>query len=96
MDSVSPVLTEAEVRAEQVIALDQPEYFPIIVARIDYTDGSQAEGGIPYTLARFRLSEQEKSAIVAGADLIIGQPGHGAWTPVSLQLAMPGAYPLAE
>jgi hypothetical protein len=34
MDSVSPVLTVAEVEAEQVIALGQEEYYPIIVARV--------------------------------------------------------------
>lgn len=28
MDSVSPVLTEAEVESEQVIALDQEKYYP--------------------------------------------------------------------
>ena len=37
MNSVSPVLTEAEIPAEQVIALGQEEYYPIIVARIIYT-----------------------------------------------------------
>jgi hypothetical protein len=93
MDSVSPVLTHAEVPAEQVIALDQPQFFPIVIARIDYIDGSQAGGGIPYTLCRFRLTEDERVLIAAGADLLIGQPGHGQWVPISLQLAMPDKYP---
>ena len=35
MNSVSPVLTEAEIPAEQVIALGQEEYYPIIVGRSD-------------------------------------------------------------
>jgi hypothetical protein len=93
MDSVSPVLTPAEVPAEQVIALDQPQFFPIVVARIDYTDGTQSEGGIAYTLCRFRLTDVERALIAAGTDLIVGQPGHGQWMPISLQLAMPGEYP---
>ena len=36
MDSVSPVLTAAEIPAEQVVALDQHQYLPIIVARITH------------------------------------------------------------
>ena len=96
MDSVSPVLTEAEVPAEQVVALEQIQFFPIIVARIFYTDGPQSEGGIAYTLARFRLTDAERAAVTAGADLVIGQPGHGQWMPISLQLAMPGEYPAVE
>ena len=100
MQSVSPVLTSAEVPAEQVIALEQPEYFPIIVARIWYTDGGgeagQRAGGVPYSLTRFRLTSEERAQIAAGADLILGQPHHGLMTPVSLQLAMPGEYPAEE
>lgn len=93
MDSVTPVLTEAEVPAEQVIALDQPQFFPIVIARIFYTDGPQSEGGIPYVVTRFRFTDAERVLLAAGADLVIGQPGHGQWTPVSLQLAMAGEYP---
>ena len=90
MDSVSPVLTSAEVPAEQVIALDQPEYFPIIVARVVFSDGAKI------SLTRFRFTDTERALIAAGADLILGQPHHGAWMPVSLQLAMPGEYPVEE
>ena len=87
MDSVSPVLTEAEVSAEQVIALDQPAYYPIIVARVGF-----AEGGVA-SLARFRFTPAERELIAAGADLILGQPHLGLMMPVSLQSAMPGEYP---
>ncbi|MDE2105472.1 MAG: hypothetical protein KGL39_50055 [Patescibacteria group bacterium] len=87
MDSVTPVLTESEVPAEQVIALGQDEYFPIIVARITFADGGKA------SLTRFRLSDKERELIAAGADLILGQPHHGHMMPISLQLAMPGEYP---
>ena len=39
MDSVSPVWTEEQVGAEQVIALDQPEYLPIVILPVLYSDG---------------------------------------------------------
>lgn len=87
MDSISPVLTEAEVPAEQVIALGQEEYFPIIVARVAF------EGGGIASMTRFRFTAAERELIAAGADLILGQPHHGPMMPVSLQLAMPGEYP---
>ena len=85
--SVSPVFTEAEVPAEQVIALDQPEYLPIIVARITYSDGS------PASVTRFRFSEAERAAIANGADLLISQLHHGPLMPIGLQLASPNTYP---
>jgi hypothetical protein len=88
MDSVSPVLTEAEVPAEQVIALGQEEYYPIVVARVIF------EGGALSSLTRFRFSDAERALITAGADLILGQPHHGGMMPISLQLAMPGEYPV--
>ncbi len=86
MDSISPVLTEAEVFAEQVIALGQEEYFPIIVARVIHPGGELGS----YT--RFRFTDAERELIAKGADLILGQPHHGSMMPVSLQLAMPGEY----
>ena len=87
MNSVSPVYTENEIEAEQVIALDQPEYSPIIVARIRYEDGSLASA------TRFRFSDKERQAIAAGADLVTSQPHHRSMMPIGLQLAMPGEYP---
>ena len=90
MNSVSPVLTEAEVPAEQVIALGQEEYFPIIVARIKFSD---EQGGGVSSMARFHFSDEERALIASGADLIIGQPHLGSIMPMSLQLAMPGEYP---
>lgn len=91
MDSISPVLTEHEVPAEQVIALGQDEYFPIIVARILFEgkDGLTSQS----SLVRFRFTAAEREQIAAGADLILGQPHHGAMMPMSVQLAMPGEYP---
>ncbi len=87
MDSVSPVFTEVEVPVEQVIALGQDQYFPIIVARIKFADDSIG------SLTRFRFTAAERAMIAAGADLILGQPHHRGMMPVSLQLAMPGEYP---
>jgi hypothetical protein len=90
MDSISPVLTDAEVLAEQVVALGQDEFYPIVVARVIF------EGGALGSLVRFRFSDAERELIAAGADLILGQPHHGPMMPVSLQLAMPGEYPSNE
>ena len=87
MDSVSPVLTEKEVEAEQVVALGQDGYYPIIVARILFEDKS------PCSMVRFRFSDKERELIAQGADLILGQPHHRGMMPVSVQLAMPGEYP---
>lgn len=90
MDSVSPVLTEAEVASEQVIALDQPEYYPIVVLRAKFSDG-----GIG-TMTRYRFSERERHMIACGADLLLTQPHHGPLMPVGLQLAFADSYPEPE
>ena len=92
MNSVSPVYTENEVEGERVIALDQPEYYPIIVLRVTFTDKDEVEIS-KASLTRFRFTESERKAIAAGADLVIGQPHHQAMMPISLQLAMPNEYP---
>lgn len=91
MNSVSPVLTESEIHAEQVIALDQmPRYYPVIVARIRYADGA------PASYTRYRFSDKEREAIANGADLLISQPHLGALVPIGLQLAMKDSYPIPE
>ena len=90
MNSVSPVFTEYEVPAERVIALDQPEYYPIIVLRVQYADGSVA------SVTRFCFSEKDRAAIALGCDLLISQPHHGPMMPVGLQLAMPDSYGIVE
>ena len=90
MDSVSPVLTEREVDFEHVVALGSDKYLPIIVAWIRYSDGS------PASVTRFRLTEEERKRIAAGADLILSQPHHGPMMPVGLQLAFKDNYPEPE
>jgi hypothetical protein len=88
MNSISPVLTEKEVPAEQVIALGQDEYYPIIGARIIFA------GGLKSTVFRFRFSDMERKAIAEGADLILSQPHHSSVMPMGIQLAFPNEYPL--
>jgi len=90
VNSISPVLTEAEVLSEQVIALGQDEFYPIVVARVVYGDKSVG------SLTRFRFNDAERELIAKGADLILGQPHHGSMMPVSLELAMAGEYPERE
>lgn len=94
MDSISPVLTEFEVPAEQVIALGQEEYLPIIAVRVTYAN-KDGEPESVVSLVRFRFTAAERALVAAGADLILSQPHHGPMMPVSLQLAMPGEYPEA-
>jgi hypothetical protein len=93
MNSVSPVLTEREVEAEQVIALGQPQYYPIISLRVTFNDKDGDEKSVA-TMTRFRFSDKDRDAIAAGADLILSQPHHGPLMPIGLQLAMPDRYPL--
>ena len=95
MNSISPVLTEYEVEAEQVIALDQPQYYPIISLRVTFNDKDGDEKSMA-TMTRFRFSDKDRDAIAAGADLILSQPHHGPLMPIGLQLAMPNEYPLEE
>ena len=95
MNSVSPVLTEAEVEAERVIALDQPEYYPVISLRINY-GGLNRDQVSEATLTRYRFTDKDREAIAKGADLILSQPHHGPLMPIGLQLAMPNQYPIAE
>lgn len=90
MQSISPVFTDAEVAAERVIALDQPQYLPIIVLRVQYADGSVG------TVTRYTLSEKERQRIAEGADILISQPHHGPLMPIGLQLAHGNSYPFWE
>jgi hypothetical protein len=90
MNNVSPVLTERELPIEQVIALGQDEYYPVIGARVVFPDKSVG------TYTRFRFTDRERAAIAQGADLILCQPHHGPLMPIALQLAFPDEYPLAE
>ena len=92
MDSISPVLTEAEVPSEQVVALGQEQYFPIVVCRVTHNNKDEEPIAIA-SYTRFRFTAAERELIAKGADLILGQPHHGSMMPISLELAHPGEYP---
>ncbi len=61
MEPVSPVLTEEFVPNEVVYAKDQPEYMPLPVLR--------SPNGM--VMSRWKLSESEREAIAAGADIFL-------------------------
>jgi hypothetical protein len=85
MRSVSPVWTEKEVENERVIALEQAEYEPIIILPFKYSDGTIA-GSV-----RLRLTDEERSAIASGADIIITELTFGGpFTPISVLFRKPG------
>jgi hypothetical protein len=90
LNSISPVLTESEIGSEQVIALGQEEYYPIIVARVAFQDGGVA------SFTRFRFTEKERQLILEGADLLLSQPHLSNLMPIGLQLAFPNKYAEVE
>ena len=88
MQSVSPVWTEKEVEIERVIALDQPEYTPIIVLPVRFQDG------VSGLCVRFRLTDEERKALSDGYDLIITEMSFGGpFTPLSMQICKPDTNP---
>ena len=99
MQSISPVFAEEHVPTERVIALDQPEYLPIIIlpltCRILSKDEDQPEVISDAMMAvRFRLSDEEREAVAAGADLIVTEMTLGEqFTPIALQFCAEDEYP---
>ena len=88
MDSVSPVWTEEQVAIERVIALDQPEYLPIVVLPVLYSNGVFGMS------VRFRLSAEERKAIADGADIFVTELTFGAsFTPLNMAVCMPNEAP---
>lgn len=88
MDSVSPVWSEQEVDIERVIALDQEQYQPIIVLPVRYTDRSSGLS------VRFRLTDEERSAIAKGDDLVITELTFGGpFTPLHMHVCRPNHSP---
>ena len=88
MDSVSPVWTEAEIDKERIIALYQPEYLPIAILPIQFTDGTLGQS------VRFRLTDKERRAIADGADIVITELTFGRqFTPLLTHVCMPGKGP---
>lgn len=88
MQSTSPVWTESEVDLEQVIALDQEQYQPIIILPTVFADG------VVGSSVRFQFTDEERAAIAAGADLVVIELTFGRpFTPLALYLCQPGEAP---
>ncbi len=99
MQSISPVFAEEHVPTERVIALDLPQYLPIIILplalRILSKDQDEPEVISDAMMAvRFRLSDEEREAVAAGADLIVTEMTFGKqFTPIALQFCAEDEYP---
>ncbi len=87
MESVSPVWTEEDIEGEKVIALDQPQYKPLVVMPFKFGDGT------PGMSVRFRLSDADKFAIQTGADLVITELTFGEFSPIDVRLCQPNKRP---
>jgi hypothetical protein len=87
MESVSPVWSEEEIEVERIIALDQPEYVPIVVLPMCYSDGT------PGLSVRFRLSDAERKAIAEGSDILITELTLGQFTPIDIKICKPNERP---
>ena len=91
MNSVSPVWTEAEVEIERIIALDQPEYLPIVALPVRFSDGASGMS------VRFRPTDEERKAIADGADILVTELTFGGpFTPISLFAAKPNETPFVQ
>jgi hypothetical protein len=79
MRSISPVYSEELVCAEHVIALDQPEYLPLITLTVNEFGNS--------SLARYEFTDEERKLIAEGADLVVAEMlfGH-PYTPMALEI----------
>jgi hypothetical protein len=88
MDSVSPVWTEKEVEIERVIALDQPEYSPLIGLPVRFSDNTSGMS------VRFRLTDDERKAIADGADFLITEMTYGMpMVPIHVCVCAPNKAP---
>lgn len=86
MHSISPVYTEELVPCEQVIALDQPEYLPLVTLSV-------AEFGNS-CLVRFELTDAERLLIADGADLVIAEILFGRpYTPIAIEVVPKNTKP---
>jgi len=91
MNSISPVLTEADVQHEHVIALDQKECLPLIVLPVI---AECLQGSPIATVVRFEFTAKERQKIANGADLVLMELTFGGpFTPISIALAMPNSIP---
>jgi hypothetical protein len=73
MEVRSPVLPSSPKIRETVLAKDQPEYLPLPVAHVEYTDGTRS------MISRYRLTWFERLRLLFTGDvwweqLTFGQP----------------------
>lgn len=86
MHSISPVYNEELVCCEQVIALDQPEYLPLVTLSVP-------EFGNP-CLARYEFTDAERKLIAEGADLVVAEMLFGKqYTPMALEIVPKNTKP---
>lgn len=86
MRSISPVYNEELVECEQVIALDQPEYLPLVTLTVPNFGGP--------CLARYEFTDEERKLIAEGADLVVVELLFGGpYTPMSLEVTPKGEKP---
>ena len=79
MRSISPIYNEELVCAEQVIALDQPEYLPLITLTVAEFNNT--------SLARYEFTDEERKLIAEGADLVVAEMLFGnPYTPMALEI----------
>jgi hypothetical protein len=73
MEAISPVLPNSPHIAETVLAKDQPEYIPLPVAHIQYSDGARS------MISCYRLTLRERLTLLFNGkvwweQLTFGQP----------------------
>jgi hypothetical protein len=86
MRSLSPVYNEELVVAEQVIALDQPGYLPLITLTVNEFGNT--------SLARYEFTDEERKLIAEGADLVVAEMLFGrAYTPMALEVTPKNTAP---
>lgn len=64
MNAVSPIYDESTIEAENVIALDQPEYAPLIILRLDSPVGQSV-------ITRWELTDDERRIIADGGHIVL-------------------------
>ncbi len=86
MDPISPIIHPSLVEHERVIALDQPEYLPLVILAFDTPETP--------TFTRWRLTAEERALVAQGGELVLCQLLCGRdFTPVALEIVAPGAVP---
>jgi len=86
MRAVSPVMPGSG-PIEIILAKDQPEYTPLPVVYIDNAARPM--------ISRWRLDDDERAAIAAGADIVLQQLTFcNPVQPVNLQVVMPEDSPV--